>query len=73
MEKSKRAELIRKVKSLPIDEVIEQFLNSDPSRSGMINNPNQPGFLCPFHEDHNGDNFHIFFDKKPYSWIRMKR
>lgn len=55
--------LKEKIKKIPLSEIIERTLLRVPERQGMVNNPNDIRFLCPFHEDHSGRHFGTYKTK----------
>lgn len=52
-----------RIRKLPLAEVIERTLSRIPERKGMINDPRDVRFLCPFHDDHSGRHFGVYKTK----------
>ncbi len=52
-----------RIRKLPLAEIIERTLSRVPAREGMINDPRDVRFLCPFHDDHSGRHFGIYKTK----------
>lgn len=54
-------EVVKKVKSVPLDQLIDRLLSEGESQyKNGITNPNERGFLCPFHDDHSGGHAGIY-------------
>lgn len=55
-------EIIEKVREIPLNQIISSILAE--VRPCYQNDPSQKDFLCPFHNDHNGNHFFIYSDRK---------
>lgn len=64
MEKERWQSVREQIAEIPLEEIIERTLEKVPERAGMVNDPSDQRFLCPFHEDHSGRHFGLYRNRK---------